>query len=368
MKKKIGVLLPNSKAYPKLSKEFMAGLTLDLAEDYEIKIEGIGLGENSEVIKNAIQKLVYQENVSIITGILGHKDLDDICEFAHSLDETLIFSNLGASIPLNLNKWPKIFCNSFQLNKSTYLLGGLFTQEKFKKIGISTCYNDAGYGFNKILETAFNKEENLEFSGYFITPLHPRENEADLMLNFVQESKSDALFCSHNGVFAEEHANFLKENGLSAKTIPMYMNPFSIGEKVLEKSPEIFDGAKSIASWFPELDTEENNSFLNLYTEKFSTKPSVFSLLGFENSILIQQYLKENQEITTNLKGPRGSLSFNKDTSRTDFDHYLWKLKYENGNYKVLQEKKIKKNQNSTNHFLTTEQIIGGWSNAYLCH
>jgi len=125
MKKKIGVLLPNSKAYPKLSKEFMAGLTLHLPEDYEIKIEGIGFGENSVAIKNAIQKLVYQENISILTGILGHKELEDICEFVDSLDETLIFSNIGASTPLNLNKWSKIFCNSFQLNKSTYLLGML---------------------------------------------------------------------------------------------------------------------------------------------------------------------------------------------------------------------------------------------------
>ncbi len=368
MKKKIGVLLPNSKTYPKLSKEFMAGLTLNLPEDFEIKIEGIGFGENPKVIKSAIQKLVYQENVSILTGLLGHKDLDDICEFVHNLDETLIFSNLGASVPLNLNKWPKIFCNSFQLNKSTYLLGNLFSQEKFKKIGISTCYNDAGYGFNKILETAFNKEKNLELAGYFITPLYPRENEADLMLNFVQEAKPDALFCSHNGIFAEEHANFLKENKLSSKTIPMYMNPFSIGEKVLKKSPEVFDGAKCVTSWFPELDTEENNYFSILYTEKFGSKPTVFSLLGFENSLLIQEYLKENKETTTNLKGPRGTLNFNKNTSRTDFDHYLWKLKYENGNYKVLQEKKIKQDQKSTNHFLATEPIIGGWSNAYLCH
>lgn len=367
MKKKIGVLLPNSKAYPKLSKEFIAGLTLNLPEDYEIKIEGIGFGENPETIKNAIQKLVYQENVSILTGILGHKELEDICEFVDSLDETLIFSNIGASTPLDLTKWSNIYCNSFQLNKSTYLLASLFTENKFKKIGISTCYNDAGYAFNKILETAFEKEDNLEFTGHFITPLHPRDNEAELMLNFIEEVKPDALFCSYNGIFAEEHANFLKENKVSPKTVPMYMNPFAIEEKTLKKSPEIFDGAKSISSWFPELNNQENRDFIFHYSKKNNYTPSVFSLLGYENSILIQQALNVNSN-NIKTKGPRGLLQFNKTTSSTDFDHYLWNLKYENNKYTKFQEKTISQNQYNKKHFFTMQPTSGGWSNAYLCH
>ncbi len=368
MKKKIGILLPNSKAYPKLSKEFMAGLKLALPENFEIKIEGIGFGENSKQIKNAIQKLVYQENVSIITGLLGHKDLEDICEFVNSMDETLIFSNIGASTPLDLTKWSNIYCNSFQLNKSTYLLGSLFSKENFKKIGISTCYNDAGYGFNRILETAFNNEENVEFAGHFITPLYPRENEAELMLDFVKHTKPDAIFCSHNGIFAEEHAAFLKENKLSSQDIPMYMNPFSIGTEVLKKYPKVFNGVKSISSWFPELQNKENNSFIGSYIEKYSTTPSVFSLLGYENSLLIQKQLQEEKGIKVNFNGPRGSLYFDENTARTDYNHYLWNLKFENDSYKISQEKKIEQNHNLNYTFLSMESPIGGWNNSYLCH
>ncbi|SNR17117.1 ABC transporter substrate-binding protein [Tenacibaculum jejuense] len=366
--KKIGVLLPSSKAYPKLSKEFIAGLTLNLPKDFEIKVEGIGFGENKEVIKNAIQKLVYQENISILTGILGHKDLDDICEFVSNLDEVMIFSNLGASTPLNLNKWSNIYCNSFQLNKSTYLLGNLFTEEKFEKIGISTCYNDAGYAFHRILETAFKKEEKLEFAGHFITPLYPRKNEAELMLSFIKEAKPDAIFCSHNGVFAQEHADFLRQNKVTSKDIPMYMNPFSIDEKVLQKSPKIFDGVKCVSSWFPELNNKENKSFTKNYLNKFDNKPSIFSLLGFENSILIQDFLKDSLNSDINLKGPRGLLKFNRDTSRTDFDHYLWNLNYENDNYKISLEKKLNQDKKSDNHFFAMLPKVSGWSNAYLCH
>lgn len=100
--KKIGVLLPQSKAYPKIAKDFMKGLRLALNDSVDLKIEGIGFSNDSKSIINSIEKLINQEGVELLTGLLGHYELDDICNYIENIEETLIFADMGAAIPPNL--------------------------------------------------------------------------------------------------------------------------------------------------------------------------------------------------------------------------------------------------------------------------
>lgn len=360
--KKIGVLLPQSKEYPTIAKEFMNGLRLALpSSNYSFVIEGIGLGNNAEVVINAIQKLVHQEDVVLTTGILGHRDLDKILDYVEGAELPFLYSDFGATRPIDLSERKNVYCNSLDLYKATNALGAYFNKNGISKITTSTCYYESGYGFTQALHNSLYNN-NAEFSGHFITPLHPRENEAKLMTQFVKETNPDAVVAFYSGLYAKEHASYLQQNKINTTT-PLFTLPFSVDDKILNDFPEIFNRTKCVSSWFRELDTKENKLFVERYKQKYNKEASIFSVLGFENGLLINNYLN-NKNTFSNEKiiGPRGHL-FLDTINRTSPKQYLWKLSWENNTYTLKQSETL--NSDITNDALTNEE--NGWHNAYLC-
>jgi len=364
--RKIGILLPQSKQNPTMTKEFMNGLRLSLPNsEYKLVIEGIGLGNNPEHIINASQKLINQEEVVLTTGILGHRGLNDITDFFEEMDEKLIFADFGATKPIDLSDKKNSFCNSLNLYEATYSLGKYLIEKGYNKIGTSSCFYESGYGFIEALQDSLYENDKGQFSGHFITPLHPRENESELMSQFVLETKPDALFASYNGVYAEEHASFLKQSKVNTK-IPLYTLPFSIGNKVLTKFPEIFDGTKYISSWCIDLKTEENKKFIQQYQQKYNTQPSIFSVLGYENGLLIHSFLRNQNSFSSQKSlGPRGAIYIDNNTNRTHYKQYLWELEWKEQTYNQKRLEEINQVANKTNYI--TIENENGWQNAYLC-
>ncbi len=355
-----------SKAYPKMGKEFLNGLKLSLGEKVNLKIEGIGLATNSKSIINSFQKLVNQEDVLITTGLLGHYDLKDILDFVEGSEEPLIYSDMGATRPISLEGKNYVWCNSFDLYGSTSKLGEYLLNNGLNNIGISTCYYDTGYGFIEALEKTLYTDKKGKFAGHYITPIKPRKNEAQIMSQFAKEIKADAIFAFHNGIYAQEHATFLKESKIY-KTTPLFTGPFTIEDKVLDQFPLIFDGARCLTTWSEIVASNENKVFIDKYQETYYKRPSIFALLGYENGLLIKDFLDEKTKPEeTKLIGPRGSLKTNLLTKRTNFEQNLLELRYKNGKYHKLIKEKFKPYQ----YQIGTEKknSIGGWHNAYLCH
>ena len=370
----LGVLIPQSKAYPLIGKDFVNGLRLGLGQfvDIDLKIESIGLGADPEHLISTIQKMDFESDVDIITGLLGHYGFEQVAEFVTANEIPLIYSDLGATKPLMAKDY--VYVNSLDLYGGTEAIGQYFSDQKIKNVVTSTCYYESGYGFIEALDSVFSQNESSGFTGHFITPLNPRENEAEIMRDWMEDINPDAIFAFHNGVFAKEHAEYLSVNEIYRK-FPIYTLPFSADQKLQDEFPEIFEHMKCIANWFPELDNPVNQSFISDYKLKHSKTPSAFALLGYENGLLIQSLLQKtqtgtypvNEQIKTlNVEGPRGELRFDPENNRTLFNHYIWKfIKLETGGLrKEIDQKLI-----SPKYYLTQSSVKNnGWFNAYLCH
>ncbi|MFT5780264.1 MAG: branched-chain amino acid transport system substrate-binding protein [Crocinitomicaceae bacterium] len=365
MKKKIGVLLPQSKEFPTMGKDFTKGLKLSLGSSEEVSysIEGIGFGENSKRIIDAIQKLTQQDDVTLITGILGHRELSEVCDFVSQLEERLIFADLGATRPISLKDRSGVSCNSLEMFKSVYRLGKYFGENGVSSVGVSSCYNDAGYGFIDFLATSFGDGTAINFAGHNITPINPRENEAEILKEFVTETKPDAVFTTSNGVYALEHAEFLKESGANKLGSPFYGTPFAMDNKVLKAFPQVFDGTYCIGSWLLELQTQDNLDFVKAYEEAYNVPPSIFSVLGYENGLLIKQELDGGEAPV----GPRGKLAIDPQTNRTSSNHYLWSITADGDAYTKTLVTELPEATEEM-EVLSTDEDSLGWFNAYACH
>ena len=366
----IGILLPQSNAYPFMGKSFMNGIRLALKnKPVHFLVESIGFGSNPTDILNAYQKLTIQNEIDLTTGLFGHSGFLELANFAAENNEILIAASLGATKTQPVPKG--VFQNSLDLYNALTELAFFLSEKNNKSIATSSCYYESGYGFIKALDLALNQIKSAQFVGHYITPLNPRQQESEIMNLAIEEMKPDAIIAFHNSIFAKEHAEYLSENKLYEKH-PVYCLPFSAEDQLVKDFPSVFKKIKTISSWYPDLANQHNQTFVFDYGEKTGKKPDFFALLGYENGLIINAALNQkNSSLVTNLEktnidGPRGNISFNQTEQKTSFKNYIWEQYLD-------ADQKVKRTQNETlelNTINTNNKIINtqGWHNSYLCH
>ncbi|MDP5199885.1 ABC transporter substrate-binding protein [Flavobacterium sp. DG2-3] len=371
---KIGVLIPKSKQYPSLDKDFIRGLKLNNLK-VNFFIENIGVGADEKLIIDKIQKLNFQEEVSIIIGFLGHHNMSEVYKYASNNDILLIAADLGATTPYQTSALKGIYINSLGLNESCYHLGQYFTNKQYQ-IATSTSFYDSGYGLLHALEYAF--KEKIHFTGHYITPFMPRENEASYMDQIINVQQPNAVFAFYSGLYAEENADFLKENKLTQK-YPFYVTPFFINDKILDEYKNNPHELYVVSSWMQN-DTDTTD-FTSRYNDTYDENPSIFSILGYENGLTLKNILLNTANLKTSslieemhkldIEGPRGNIKFDKDTNRTIFNHYIYQLNLDSSNNTSFKKiETLINNGDFVKAFasLPKPDNIGGWDNAYLCH
>lgn len=361
---KIGVLLPQSKQFKTIDKDFIRGLKLNLP-DMKIFIESIGIAANHQLIIDKIQKLHFQDNVKIIVGLFGHNDMSEIYEYAYNNDIILIASDLGATLPLNQKKYDTVFINSYSIVESFYLLGKKLKKKSINSIVSSSSYYDCGYGILSAIEAGC-QDNHIDIVGHYITPFIPRENESQIMKESIINYNPDAVIAFHSGLFAEEHANFINQSR-SLNEYPYYMSNFSFNESLIDVLDKIF----IVGSWI------ENNDtclFSKTYKDNYKDNPNIFSMLGYETSLIVstsfdQLFDKMLANVKNiNIDGPRGYIKFDTESNRTIYNHYIYKLNKENRIFKI--DSILENNGDFIKTITKTDMTVssGGWHNAYLCH
>jgi len=370
---KIGMLLPQSKQYPFLDRDFMRGIKLN-GLNVKFYIESIGIGADEKMIIDKMQKLSFQEDIRFFVGFFGHRNIASVYEYASSHDLFLLATDIGSNLPYAIQKKRGVYINSFGIAESSYYLGEYLAQN-YKNIATSSSYYDSGYGINQAVEIGLY-QNNSEFSGHYITPLNPRENEADWMQEALAPLKPEAVFAFHSGIYAEEHASYLIKNKL-AQSYPFYFTSFSISDKIRQEYKDAFEGdILVVAPWSENLKNKKNTLFIEKYKAILHEKPSVFSMLGYESGLIVESLLRDSDGIPAldrliermedAPEGPRGKMEFHSDTNRTRFDHYIFKMTEDETQIEAV----LKNNGEFIQKIMSDSTPIaaGGWHNAYLCH
>lgn len=374
---KIGILIPQSKQYKTLDRDFIRGIKLNnLSAQYYV--ESIGIGANEQLIIDKIQKLYFQEGINIIIGFFGHHNMKRVYEYASDNDIFLIASDIGATVPYAMSKQKGVYINSYGLTESCYLLGNHFSEKKYDKIASATSYYDSGYGMLSAIETAFTQNDKM-FSGHYITPFYPRENEAECMQITLDHYDPEIVFAFYSGLYAEENASFISHNKLNRK-YTFYTTPFAINDTIVNDHQNDALPLYVVASWFEKY-TAADCSFAIQYKAQHEASATVFAVLGYENGAILSQLLETAgtsdtrallQHIhTLEVEGPRGTIRFDADTNRTKFDHYIYKLERNSDNQVFFDRVATLPNEGHFIDEVTQQEMppkIGGWQNAYLCH
>lgn len=379
----IGLLLPRSTFYETIGFDLYEGLRSGLLQlgrdDIKIKTENIGFGADKQQCYRSAEKLLLEDNATIVIAYIGHKTAQLLRPLFLAANKILIVLDAGAHLPHEFSPSPNIIYHSLHNALGAWLTAQMAVKDGYKTGGMVTGYYDGGY-----LQT-ISIFKSFENAGGIITYNHAtgykKEDFSLLPLKeHYKEHPNSAFLTLFSGDFVQWYFKELKEI-FKEKLPPIYLTPFAFDEMMLDNAVYPGENVKGIAAWSIKLDNPENISFITTI-EATGKTPNLFSLLAWESATLAVKILdcisedkNNSKKIPTLLQNfefetPRGAIKFHSQTNTTLCPLYeAVIIKNEKGNCDLRIDKKIENTLSSFEDLCnqTLDNVISAWNNSYTC-
>ncbi|UOX32568.1 ABC transporter substrate-binding protein [Flavobacterium sediminilitoris] len=379
---KIGLLLPRSTYYETISFDIFQGLKSGLEnfknKEYKIITENIGFGADKQQCYRAAEKLLLEENVSIVVAYIGHRTAELLRPLFLAANKILVVLDAGANLP---NEWPS--CPNIFYHSLHNALGARLTAQKavndgFNEGALITGYYDGGYLHTYSISKSFE-----DFNGKIVfnhaTGYKTEDFSMEPLQSHLNTYPNTALLSLFSGDFVQWYFKEI-EKYFKNDNIPIYLTPFGMEESTLEEAVFPSNNVKGIISWSKKINNQENKTFIETL-ETSGRKPNMFSLISWESVSIVDKIIdlldihKNNLvEISTELKkfefdSPRGTISFDVKTNTTLSPLFEAKLIKKNGFCEIEIEKSIPNYKEEFEKLASfeLENINSAWYNSYTC-
>ncbi len=331
---KVGLLLPYSSVYAALGQEITDGFNLavdtygegvevtTVQEDTEVK-PGVGLAK--------MRKLVLQDRVDVVVGVVSSGVLGAIRDFAHQSQTPIVVANAGNSVMTGAQCSPYLIRVSFSNDQVNRPMGPWMVEQ-----GITKVYTLApDYAAGRQMIEAFGKsftEAGGEIVGEAYTPFR-ETSDFGPYLTTARESGAQAIFTFYAGgeaiAFVKQYGDF----GLS-EDLPLYGSGFLTSPLYVAAQGPAANGVTTSLHYVPTLDTPENKAFREAFEARFERVPSEYAVAGYDAGRLVVEAAKQaggdeaafeaalNQVSFT---GPRGPLRIDPATNNIVQNIYVYR-------------------------------------------
>ncbi|CAD0005640.1 ABC transporter substrate-binding protein [Flavobacterium salmonis] len=324
----IGILLARSTYYQSISFDLYEGLRSGLKHlgrnDIRIVTENIGFGSDKQQCYRSAEKLLLEENVSVVIAYIGHRMAQLLRPLFLAANKMLIVLDAGANLPHEWPACPNIFYHSLHNSLGASMAARQAVNDGYTSAGMVTGYYDGGYlhtyGISKGFEEnggkiAFNHATGYKEEDFTIAPLK----------DHLEKFPNSALLSLFSGDFVHWYFEGIK-NSFEGQNIPIYLAPFGLEEMMLADAEYPGGNIKGIAAWSKKIDSEENKIFIETITAANRT-PNIFSLLSWESASLALKVIELIVQSKNNMtqiasgiksftfKSPRGTIYFDSKTN-----------------------------------------------------
>lgn len=330
---KVGLLLPASGPYASLGKELDDGFTMALEEagmagDFSIVREDTEVKPPVGVAK--ARKLVLQDNVDVIVGIVSSGVLGAVRDFVDGAKVPLIVTNAGNDQATGERCSKYIVRVSFSNGQVNRPMGPWMFQHGIKKV--YTLAPD--YAAGRQMIEAFSKsftEAGGEIVGSDFTPFGKTQDFGPYLTK-AKAANPDAIYVFYAGreaiAFVKQYDSF----GIK-KDVPLYASGFLTSPLYVKAEGPAAVGVVTGLHYVPTLDTPENAAFVKMFEEKFDRPPSEYAVQGYDAGRLLVEAVKGGasgrEAIATALPkiqytGPRGPLKIDPATNNVVQNIYVY--------------------------------------------
>ena len=344
---KVGLLLPFSGVYAGLGSHIENGFNLGL-EHFGGDLGGhtITLAREDTEAKPATglvkaKKLVLQDKVDVVAGIVSSAVLGAVRDFAHGAKTPIVVANAGNDHMTGEKCSPYLIRVSFSNSMINRPMGPYLANKGVKKAYLMAPDYAAGHQMMQAFKDGF-AENGGEIVGEAYPPLRDTKDYGSY-ISAVKASGADALYVFFAGgaaiTFVKQYADF----GL-AKDVPLYGAGFLTSAAYVHVQGAAADGVVGSLHYVPALDTAENKAFQEAYQAKHEKVGSEFAVQGYDAAHLIVEAIKaagDDKEAfkaalaKVSFDGPRGPLRIDPATNNVVQNIYIFENKFEDG--KVVQ-------------------------------
>ncbi|MCC6187846.1 MAG: ABC transporter substrate-binding protein [Anaerolineales bacterium] len=296
---KIGLLLPYSAVYAELGNSIERGVRMYLDEtgneaggrSIEIITEDEGATPDDATPK--ARKLVEQDEVDIVAGIVSSGVLGALRDYFDSNKKLLICANAGANGISRGGKTPYIWRTSFSNWQPNWPVGPWAAENVGKRVFVSVPDYAAGHNMRDAFLNSYQAAGG-EAVGLQVTPF-PNIGDPAPFITEIANADVDFLYCFYSGGQAVTFLKAYGDFGLAGK-LPLLCAGFMVEEDVLPAEGDYALGARSGLHWALYLDNPENKTFVEAYRAKYPDKtPDVFAVQGYDTGRVIVEMLNRTQ-------------------------------------------------------------------------
>ena len=298
-----------------------AGLGVDTRDGFMLAIKNAGNKDVSVVIEDdgqkpemAVQladKMIQQDNVDILTGIVWSNLLMAVQPGVVAQGKFYISTN-AAPAPLAGAGCSPLYFNAAYQNDNLHEAMGQYANQDHKKMFILAPNYPAG----KDSLTGFKRYFKGEIASEIYTKLGQTDYAAEIAQ--IRASGADGVFMFLPGGMG---IAFMKQYSQSGIDIPVMGPGFSFSQDVLGAMGDAALGTKNSGQWSHDLDNEANKKFVEGFQAEYDRLPSIYALQGYDAAQLIlsaaaKADVKDTDAFRAELlkadfASPRGKFKFN---------------------------------------------------------
>ncbi|WP_372602701.1 ABC transporter substrate-binding protein [Actibacterium sp.] len=329
----VGLLLPKSGVFAALGNEIDDGFVFALeeagrADDIKIVREDTEVKPPVGLAK--ARKLVLQDEVDVIVGVVSSGVLGAMRDFIHEAEVPLIVSNAGNDAATGAACSPYITRVSFSNGQVNRPMGQWMHDQGIQKVYTLASDYAAGHQMIDNFTAAFT-EAGGEIIGSEYTPFGQTKDFGPYLTN-ARAANPDAIFVFYAG---GEAISFVKQYGSfgMAADVPLFGSGFLTSPLYVAAEGDAAVGVKTSLHYVPTLDTPENNAFVAAFKERFGRTPSEYAVQGYDSARVLLGALDsgatDRKSIAAALPkvsytGPRGPLEIDPATNNVVQNIYIY--------------------------------------------
>ncbi|MFI6279813.1 ABC transporter substrate-binding protein [Streptomyces sp. NPDC050988] len=325
---KIGLLVPLSGVYAPLGEDMRAGFELYL-DQHDGKLGGRGVdlvtadeGEGPQTGVPAAQKLVTQDQVTAVVGVVNSATALGVRDFFHESKKPLLIANAGADDITGARKSEYVWRTSFSNGDVSAALGPAVAEEAKGSVYLIAADYAAGKemvaGFRKGFEAAGGKVAGEKFTPFGKT------QDFQPYLSAIRESGADSVYAFYAGAEAVNFVKQYEQFGLADKT-SLYGAGFLTEGGVLAAQGKAAVGVKTSLHYSTELDTARNKEFVAAYQKSAGKPPTVYAVQAYDAAAVLDKALSkadgDSGEDLVKALGGVGSIDSPRGPWKFDADH-----------------------------------------------
>ncbi len=328
---KVGLLLPYSGTYAALGNEITDGFNFALEEagragDFTIVSEDTEVKPPVGLAK--ARKLVLEDEVDVIVGIVSSGVLGAIRDFVDGSEVPLIVANAGNDEATGEACSPYITRVSFSNAQVNRPMGPWMAEHGIKKVYTLAPDYAAGHQQIDAFANAFTAAGG-EIVGSEYTPFGQTSDFGPYLTN-AGSSGADAIYVFYAG---GEAISFVKQYGSFGKQLPLYGSGFLTSPLYVAAEGDAATGVMGSLHYIPTLDTPENKVFVEAFKAKFDRAPSEFAVQGYDSAKMLLAAIDggatDRSSIAAALPkvsytGPRGPLEIDPATNNVVQNIYVY--------------------------------------------